>query len=107
MNRVFELTTIGNVIITFNEMNQPIFWIGLAAGICTSVSLLPQLIKLVREKRAENISIPYLVILLTGLCLWIVYGIMKKDMPIIFTNGFAVLTSLATLLLGLIYRKRS
>jgi len=87
-------------------MNQPVFWIGLVAGICTSISLLPQLIKLVKEKRAENISIPYLVLLFIGLCLWIVYGIMKRDMPIIFTNGFAALTSLATLALGLIYRKR-
>jgi MtN3 and saliva related transmembrane protein len=82
------------------------FWIGLIAGICTSISLLPQLFKIIKEKRSENISLPYLVILLAGLCLWILYGVMKKDMPVIFTNVFAVLTALTTLVLGIVYRMR-
>lgn len=83
------------------------FWIGIAAGVVTSVSLLPQVYKLIKEKRAESISLPYLLILLVGLCLWITYGIMKKDLPIILSNGFAVLTTALTLVLGLIYKKRS
>ena len=65
--------------------------IGIAAGICTSISLLPQLIKIVREKRAENISYVMLFILIGGLGLWIWYGVLKEDYPILITNSFSFL----------------
>jgi len=41
--------------------------IGIIAGICTGVSLLPQLIKIIKEKKADDISWFMLFILLTGL----------------------------------------
>ncbi len=52
--------------------------IGIAAGILTSVSLLPQLAKIIKEKKAENISYFMLGILLAGLGCWVWYGILKK-----------------------------
>lgn len=64
-------------------------YIGIAAGTCTSISLLPQLIKIIKEQKAEDISFVMLIILLAGLGLWIGYGIMKKDYPIIITNSFS------------------
>lgn len=64
-------------------------YIGIVAGICTAISLLPQLIKLIREKKAEAISGFMLIILLAGLALWICYGVMKDDYPIIITNSFS------------------
>ena len=63
--------------------------IGITAGVCTAVSLLPQLFKIVREKKAENISYGMLALLVGGLVLWIWYGILKKDYPIIITNSFS------------------
>jgi MtN3 and saliva related transmembrane protein len=68
-------------------------YIGIVAGICSSVSLLPQLIKIIREKQADNISYFMLFILIAGLSLWIWYGILKNDLPIIITNSFAVLVN--------------
>ena len=82
-------------------------WVGIAAGIFTSVSLLPQLIKLLREKKAQEISIPFLATLLLGLCLWIWYGIMKKDIPIIATNSFSVVMNLLMIIYGIKYKKES
>lgn len=68
--------------------------VGIAAGIFTALSMLPQLVKVLREKKAENLSGWMLLVLLTGLSLWVVYGYLKQDWPIILTNGFSVLLNL-------------
>ena len=82
-------------------------WIGIAAGTLTSIALLPQVFKIYREKKADNISIPYLVILFAGLALWIVYGISRSDIPVIATNIFSALVSIVTLVLGVKYKKQT
>lgn len=71
--------------------------IGLAAGICTAVSLLPQLVKLIKTKKAGDLSLFYLCMLFVGLGLWIWYGFLKNDLPIILTN-FVSLSINATVL---------
>lgn len=80
--------------------------IGIAAGICTAISLLPQLIKIIREKEARNISLFYLVILLAGLSLWIWYGILREDLPIIATNITSIVLNVAIIILGIRYKRR-
>ncbi|MFD1000243.1 SemiSWEET family sugar transporter [Ohtaekwangia kribbensis] len=80
--------------------------IGIAAGICTAISLLPQLIKIIREKEARNISLFYLVILLAGLSLWIWYGILREDLPIIATNITSIVLNIAIIILGIRYKRR-
>jgi MtN3 and saliva related transmembrane protein len=67
---------------------------GMAAGILTSVSLLPQLIKIIRCKRSDEISLGMFFILLTGLVLWIYYGWLKQDFPLVITNTFSLLITL-------------
>jgi MtN3 and saliva related transmembrane protein len=79
--------------------------VGLGAGVCTSISLLPQLIKLVREKKSDDISLFYLVILFAGLSLWIWYGFLRNDIPIIVTNSFSLLLNAIVIVLGLRYKK--
>ena len=44
--------------------------IGIIAGICTGISLLPQLFKIIKEKKADDISYFMLFILLAGLAGW-------------------------------------
>jgi MtN3 and saliva related transmembrane protein len=80
--------------------------IGIGAGILTSTAMLPQLIKIIKEKKAENISILMLIILISGLSLWAVYGFMKEDWPIIITNCFSILVNLLMLLFGIKYKNR-
>lgn len=66
-------------------------YIGLLAGICTAMSLLPQLIKIIRDKKANAISYGMLGILMFGLICWVVYGVIKNDFPIIITNSVSIL----------------
>jgi MtN3 and saliva related transmembrane protein len=46
-----------------------------------------------------------LIVLLTGIALWIVYGIFKKDMPILATNAFSLLVNLVLIVLRIKYKK--
>lgn len=60
--------------------------LGLTAGLLTSISSLPQLLKILKDKKAEDISKLMFWALIAGVALWVVYGFMKKDLPIIITN---------------------
>jgi MtN3 and saliva related transmembrane protein len=73
--------------------------IGIIAGILTSASMMPQVIKTIKTKKAEHVSALMLIILIGGVILWIVYGSLKKDLPIIFTNSFSLLINLTMLYL--------
>jgi len=78
--------------------------IGIAAGVLTGVSMLPQVFKTIKTKKAEHVSPLMLIILICGVSLWFVYGILKKDLPIIFTNGFSAIVNLCMLFLRWRYR---
>jgi MtN3 and saliva related transmembrane protein len=82
-------------------------YVGIIAGILTSVSLIPQLVKIIREKKAQNISYLMLIVLVTGLGCWVWYGILREDMPIIITNGFSVLVNCAVIFFTIKYKGRS
>lgn len=81
--------------------------IGIAAGVCTAISLLPQIIKVIREKKTEDISIFYLLVLLLGLGLWTYYGFLKDDLPIIATNMFSMVLNITMIGLGIHYKKNN
>ena len=68
-----------------------ITWTGLIASVLTTLAAVPQLFKIIKEKKAENISLLWIFILFLGLCGWIYYGILKKDMIIFISNLLAAL----------------
>ena len=68
--------------------------IGIVGGILKDNSMLPQLIKVIKEKEAENVSLLMLIVLISGLSLWTVYGFMRDDWPIIATNLFSLLVNI-------------
>jgi MtN3 and saliva related transmembrane protein len=79
--------------------------IGLAAGILTASSLIPQVIKTLKEKKAEDVSLIMLFVLQSGLILWIIYGFKKTDLPIIATNCFSLLVNIVMVVLRIRYKK--
>lgn len=79
--------------------------IGTIAGIMTSISMIPQLLKVLKEKKVENISLLMLIVLLLGVCLWVVYGIMNEEWPIILSNGFSVLVNSILIIYYFVYRR--
>ncbi len=79
--------------------------VGIVAGIFTSTSLMPQLIKTFKTKTAEEISLVMLITLMLGIGLWIFYGILRKDLPIIITNGFSFMLNIILIVLRVKYKK--
>lgn len=70
--------------------------IGIIAGLLIIISFIPQLITIIRNRSARDISILMYSISLIAQILWITYGILKLDLQIIITN---VTTSIITLLI--------
>ena len=77
--------------------------IGIIAGVLTSISMLPQLIKMIKEKKAGDVSIVMLLVLISGLALWGVYGFMREDWPIIVTNCFSFILNCVVLIFRIKY----
>lgn len=80
--------------------------IGIVASVGTAMSMLPQLTKLIKEKRAENISLYMLFVLFLGVSCWIVYGILKKDWIIIVSNSFSLIINVILTVLAINYKKK-
>ena len=60
--------------------------LGLLAALLTTVAFLPQVIKTWKTKKTRDISFIMYVILITGVFLWLVYGFLIKDLPLILAN---------------------
>lgn len=78
--------------------------VGISAGVLTGASMVPQVIKMFQEKKASQVSIFMLLILVTGLALWTWYGFLKEDWPIIVTNSFSLIINGLMIFLRYKYR---
>jgi MtN3 and saliva related transmembrane protein len=77
--------------------------IGLIAGTCIAISFLPQVTKTIKTKETKDISILMYIILVTGILLWLIYGILIKDLPIIFANSLTFILATIVLILKIKY----
>ena len=71
--------------------------LGLAAGTITSVTFVPQVIKIWKTRSARDISLVMLLLLITGVMAWLLYGILVMDAAIIYTNSMVLAMSLILL----------
>ena len=79
-------------------MNEQIIpYIGYAAATLTTLSFVPQAVKIIRSRDTHGISIEMYSAFTFGILLWLVYGIGRKDIAIIAAN--AVTLSLASVIL--------
>lgn len=62
------------------------FWIGNIAAILTSISFLPQAIQIIKTKDTKSISLPMYILFVVGIVLWLVYGFLRDDIPLILAN---------------------
>ncbi len=80
--------------------------LGLFAGFLTTVSFLPQVVKTWRSRSARDISLGMFLILVSGVALWLIYGLLIKDLAVILTNAFTLVMSGSILFFKLKYRKK-
>ena len=69
---------------------DPITVIGLIAATCTTFAYVPQAIKTIKTKDTKSLSLIMYVIMTVGIVLWLSYGILLRNLPIIFANTVTV-----------------
>jgi MtN3 and saliva related transmembrane protein len=61
-------------------------WVGLVAGLLTSIAALPQVVKTWRSRQVQDLSIWQPLLLSVGIALWLIYGMLIVDIPLILAN---------------------
>lgn len=79
--------------------------LGLTAATLTTCSFVPQLTKVWRTKSAEDLSYGMFSAFSLGISLWLLYGLLRGDVPVIAANGITLVLSVAILLLKARYSR--
>ena len=79
------------------EMEWTIEWIGIAAGLLTTCAFFPQVVKTVRSRSTGDLSWAWLVMMTTGVFLWLIYGYYVGS-PSVFVANVVTFFSLLALL---------
>lgn len=78
--------------------------LGLIAGSLTSIASVPQLVKTMRSRHARDISIWQPVLLSIGVALWLMYGKLINDTPLMLANIIPLVCNVMLAFLKLRYR---
>ena len=84
---------------------QAITLLGFVAGILTTISFVPQVHKVWRTKRCDDLSMGMLLAFASGICLWLLYGILLGAAPIIVANAATLVQLLVIIILKARYRQ--
>jgi MtN3 and saliva related transmembrane protein len=77
--------------------------LGLVAGVLTTTSFIPQLLKIRRTRSADDISTGMFVAFCIGVTLWLIYGALNRDIAIIVSNFVTLVLAMTVLVLKIRY----
>jgi MtN3 and saliva related transmembrane protein len=78
--------------------------LGMSAGILTTFSLMPQVMRMWKTKSARDISLVTYIIFSIGISLWILYGAVIRSAPVILANTATLFLALAILFFKLRFK---
>jgi MtN3 and saliva related transmembrane protein len=78
--------------------------IGLAAATLTTMSLIPQAVKVIKTRHTKDLSLAMYSGFTIGIALWLVYGVMVNDIPIIAANAISIIFAATILFMKLKYK---
>jgi MtN3 and saliva related transmembrane protein len=73
--------------------------LGLIAASLTTTAFVPQAVKSWKTKSAKDLSMGMFAIFCTGVFLWLIYGILNRDLPLILSNAVTFILALTILVL--------
>ena len=85
-------------------MNVDIF--GYFAAILTTAAFLPQLIKTLKTKKADDVSLVTLIMFISGVISWIIYGYKIYSLPILLANTITLILNLSILISKIYYSNK-
>ena len=89
-----------------NNFNYIDFF-GFSAAFLTTIAFLPQLYKTWQTKSADDVSLVMLILFITGLVCWIIYGLNINSIPILVANIITFIFNFLILILKLSYNKKN
>lgn len=78
--------------------------IGYIAGTITSLGFVPQVVKGFQTKHMKDVALWQPLLLTAGMIMWLIYGIMLKEMPMILANTFAIICNTIVIIQKLVYK---
>ena len=78
--------------------------VGVAASLFSASSLIPELVKIIKSKKAKEISFLMLAVMFASQGLWVWYGILKKDWIIIISNAISLGINTASIIFRFKYK---
>ncbi len=78
---------------------------GYIAAILTTAAFLPQLIKTLTTKKADDVSLITLIMFITGVLFWIIYGYRISSLPIMLANVITLTLNSLILVSKIYYSK--
>ena len=72
--------------------------IGMFAAILTTLAFVPQVLKVIKLKKTEDLSLSTYIIFTVGVGLWLVYGFLKNSISMILGNGITLILSFIILM---------
>ena len=79
--------------------------IGYVAAILTTISFLPQVIKVWQTRSARDISLPMYSLFIVGSALWLSYGVAIHSLPVAIANAVTLALAGAVLVAKLRFGK--
>ena len=80
---------------------------GFSAALLTTIAFLPQLYKTWETKSADDVSLIMLILFITGLICWIIYGLKINSIPILVANVVTFIFNFSILILKVNYNKKN
>ena len=87
-------------------LNFNIEFFGYFAALLTTLAFLPQLIKTLKTQKADDVSLLTLIMFLTGVLSWVIYGYKISSAPILIANIITFILNLFILIFKLIFSKK-
>ncbi|PIE39750.1 MAG: glutathione synthetase [Gammaproteobacteria bacterium] len=69
-------------------------WIGYVAAACTTFSFIPQVLHILRTRDTAAISLGMYSIFTFGVAMWLTYGLVLNDAPMIVANAITLTLAL-------------
>jgi MtN3 and saliva related transmembrane protein len=79
--------------------------LGLVAGSCTTIAFLPQVLKTWKSRSAKDLSLGMFSFFCFGVLLWLIYGIMMRDIPVIAANMMTLMLASTLLFFKLRFKE--
>lgn len=87
-------------------MQVDIDTLGFLAAILTTVAFIPQVLLVWRQRAAPGVSTGMYIIFVTGIALWLWYGLLLSSWPLIIANSLTLLLAGSVLAMKLVFERR-